>query len=123
MVHNIVHFEVPADDVERAKKFYQELFGWKIEPAQGGYNLITVGEPGPDGGMPNVFLGEGICGWTRQLQALKDDGYEGFISLETHVNPERFVLRLPSQMDLPACLAGRGKCIPDANESLRQRPP
>jgi predicted enzyme related to lactoylglutathione lyase len=27
----IVHFEVPADDIERAKKFYNELFGWKIE--------------------------------------------------------------------------------------------
>jgi predicted enzyme related to lactoylglutathione lyase len=27
----IVHFEVPADDVERSKKFYSDLFGWKIE--------------------------------------------------------------------------------------------
>jgi uncharacterized protein len=27
----IVHFEIPSDDVERAKKFYNDLFGWKIE--------------------------------------------------------------------------------------------
>ena len=27
----IVHFEIPADDVERAKKFYRNLFGWKME--------------------------------------------------------------------------------------------
>jgi hypothetical protein len=27
----IVHFEIPADDVERSKKFCNELFGWKIE--------------------------------------------------------------------------------------------
>jgi hypothetical protein len=27
----VVHFEIPADDVERAKKFYNDLFGWKIE--------------------------------------------------------------------------------------------
>ena len=27
----IVHFEIPVDDVERAKKFYNDLFGWKIE--------------------------------------------------------------------------------------------
>jgi uncharacterized protein len=27
----IVHFEIPADDIERAKKFYNSLFGWKIE--------------------------------------------------------------------------------------------
>jgi predicted enzyme related to lactoylglutathione lyase len=31
----IVHFEIPADDVERAKKFYGELFGWKIEKFTG----------------------------------------------------------------------------------------
>jgi uncharacterized protein len=27
----IVHFEIPADDVQRAKKFYSDLFGWKME--------------------------------------------------------------------------------------------
>jgi predicted enzyme related to lactoylglutathione lyase len=27
----IVHFEIPTDDLERAKRFYTELFGWKIE--------------------------------------------------------------------------------------------
>ncbi|HLA84963.1 MAG TPA: VOC family protein [Thermoguttaceae bacterium] len=28
----IVHFEIPADDISRARKFYADLFGWKIEP-------------------------------------------------------------------------------------------
>ncbi len=32
---SVVHFEIPADDVERAKKFYGELFGWKIEKFTG----------------------------------------------------------------------------------------
>ena len=27
----IVHFEIPSDDIERSKKFYNDLFGWKIE--------------------------------------------------------------------------------------------
>ena len=27
----IVPFEIPSDNIERAKKFYSELFGWKIE--------------------------------------------------------------------------------------------
>jgi predicted enzyme related to lactoylglutathione lyase len=27
----IVHFEIPSDDIERSKKFYDKLFGWKIE--------------------------------------------------------------------------------------------
>ena len=35
----IVHFEIPADDVERSRKFYSDLFGWKIEKW-----------PGTDGG-------------------------------------------------------------------------
>jgi uncharacterized protein len=29
----VVHFEIPADDVERGRKFYSSLFGWKIERA------------------------------------------------------------------------------------------
>jgi len=32
---SVVHFEIPADDVERARKFYGELFGWKIEQFTG----------------------------------------------------------------------------------------
>jgi predicted enzyme related to lactoylglutathione lyase len=31
MDHTIVHFEIPADDPDRASKFYQELFGWEIQ--------------------------------------------------------------------------------------------
>jgi uncharacterized protein len=27
----IVHFEIPSDDIERSKKFYNGLFGWHIE--------------------------------------------------------------------------------------------
>ena len=26
----VVHFEVPVDDVERAEKFYNKVFGWKL---------------------------------------------------------------------------------------------
>jgi uncharacterized protein len=35
----IVHFEIPADNVERSKKFYTELFGWSIEKWPGGENM------------------------------------------------------------------------------------
>jgi predicted enzyme related to lactoylglutathione lyase len=30
-IPSIVHFEIPADDVERARGFYSTLFGWRIE--------------------------------------------------------------------------------------------
>lgn len=39
----VVHFEIPADDVERAQKFYKSVFGWGINRAPGmDYTLITT---------------------------------------------------------------------------------
>ncbi len=42
----VVHFEIPADDLQRAKKFYETVFGWKIEkypmPEGEYYGLHTV---------------------------------------------------------------------------------
>jgi predicted enzyme related to lactoylglutathione lyase len=35
MDHTIVHFEIPADQPERAAKFYRELFGWDIKKFEG----------------------------------------------------------------------------------------
>jgi len=31
---NIAYFEIPADNVDRAKHFYHTLLGWKIEPTK-----------------------------------------------------------------------------------------
>jgi predicted enzyme related to lactoylglutathione lyase len=31
MEHTVVHFEIPADQPERAATFYRELFGWDIK--------------------------------------------------------------------------------------------
>jgi predicted enzyme related to lactoylglutathione lyase/uncharacterized protein YndB with AHSA1/START domain len=53
------HFEIHAENLERAKKFYTEVFGWafqKWENKQAGapeYYLITTGkdDPGINGGM------------------------------------------------------------------------
>ncbi len=53
----ITHFLIPAEDTERAKKFYTELFGWKIEKLPGPmeyYEISTTtqdGEVGLGGGM------------------------------------------------------------------------
>jgi uncharacterized protein len=58
MPNPILHFEIPADDVERAKAFYQRTFGWTITPfpMPPGEECLGVttrqkGEPGIDGGM------------------------------------------------------------------------
>lgn len=31
---NIAYFEIPAENVDRAKHFYHSLLGWKIEPTK-----------------------------------------------------------------------------------------
>jgi uncharacterized protein len=62
----VIHFEIPADDPQRALDFYQQVFGWKIEKWQGpvDYWLITTGEkdkPGIDGAiMQRANEGDGV---------------------------------------------------------------
>ncbi|MGH2395448.1 MAG: VOC family protein [bacterium] len=52
---SIVWFEIPADDVERAKKFYGALFGWKIEKFPGVTDYWHIdtgsGDRSRDGGL------------------------------------------------------------------------
>jgi predicted enzyme related to lactoylglutathione lyase len=31
MANNLSHFAIPADDVERARRFYEQVFKWRIE--------------------------------------------------------------------------------------------
>jgi hypothetical protein len=51
----IVWFEIPADNVERARRFYRALFGWKIELFQGMQDYWQIdtgaGQEGLNGGM------------------------------------------------------------------------
>ncbi len=35
MNHTVVHFEIPANDVQKLKSFYEQVFGWKIVQAGG----------------------------------------------------------------------------------------
>ena len=58
-MNRVIHFEIQADNIDRAKKFYEKTLGWKIEQAmtkdKGGmdYWMITTGNDGPgiNGGM------------------------------------------------------------------------
>ncbi len=89
--HTIVHFEIPADDVEKLRKFYAELFGWKIErwPGPSDYwTIMTVptdekGEPirpGVNGGLMkrqnpqhkpvNYILVESVDEYSKKIEAL-----------------------------------------------------
>ncbi len=62
MDHTVVHFEIPANDVEKLKAFYTELFGWKIKKYAGPIEYWTIetvpvdkkmepARPGVNGGL------------------------------------------------------------------------
>jgi predicted enzyme related to lactoylglutathione lyase len=59
----VIWFEIPADDPGRAIKFYEDVFGWKIEKWDGPFDywLITTGpdeEPGINGAIMTKEMGE-----------------------------------------------------------------
>jgi uncharacterized protein len=39
----IVHFEIPSDDIERSRNFYNKLFGWDIEKWTGSMPATAEG--------------------------------------------------------------------------------
>ena len=52
----VVHFEIPADEPERAAAFYGGVFGWQFQKWEGPveYWLVSTGgpeRPGIDGGL------------------------------------------------------------------------
>lgn len=57
-MNRVIHFEIQADDIERASKFYEKTLGWKIKQMmkeeEGGMDYwgVDTGEgPGISGGM------------------------------------------------------------------------
>ena len=89
--HTIVHFEIPADDVEKLRKFYGQLFGWKIEKMPGpveywGIQTVPVDEKGGpirlgvNGGMMkkqnpehkpvNYILVESVDEYIKKIESL-----------------------------------------------------
>jgi uncharacterized protein len=62
MSGEVGHFEIPADDPERARKFYSKTFGWKMNQMPGmDYTMVSTGAT-DDKGMPKEpgFIGGGI---------------------------------------------------------------
>jgi predicted enzyme related to lactoylglutathione lyase len=68
-IGSLVWFEIPADNLDRARKFYNALFGWKIAPfpgmqgpeAQKYLHIETGGtDASPDGGLTTREQIQGI---------------------------------------------------------------
>ena len=51
---NVVHVEIPAKNVEAAGKFYQALFGWKIQPVPEMDYILWEDGSGLGGGLSPV---------------------------------------------------------------------
>lgn len=53
---------------------------------------VHVKDAGPtgDGGARDVFLTTGLVDWEAQVRQLHADGYDGYLSLETHVTSDAF---------------------------------
>lgn len=62
MSGEVGHFEIPADDPARARKFYESTFGWKMNEMPGmDYTMVSTGAVN-DQGMPKEpgYIGGGI---------------------------------------------------------------
>lgn len=43
MAGQVVHFEIPVDDPERAQSFYRDVFGWRMDPMPDmSYTMVTT---------------------------------------------------------------------------------
>jgi predicted enzyme related to lactoylglutathione lyase len=70
MPNNVAHFDVDADDLARARRFYERVFGWRFRPwGPPDFFLITTGsdeDPGIGGALrkrAEPVTGEGVGGY------------------------------------------------------------
>lgn len=85
-MNRVVHFEIQADDVERAATFYREVFGWKIEkwdsPHMEYWMVMTAEkdskEPGIHGGLLKrpTELPKEACGSNAFVCTMAVDDYD-----------------------------------------------
>ncbi len=86
----VIHFEIVADNPERAMKFYKEVFGWEFNKWEGpqDYWLVKTGEdsqPGINGGLtPKTNQGSGNTGGriTNSIDVPSIDEFSNKISME-----------------------------------------
>jgi hypothetical protein len=61
MSGRVVHFEIPVDDDDRARTFYEKVFDWQLMPLpEMGYTLVTSGPSGDQGPTEPGFINGGL---------------------------------------------------------------
>lgn len=71
----IVHFEIPADNIERTNKFYGNLFGWKMEKMAGPMEYWTF--------RTTNDKGEQIIGGGIMKRQMPDQGITNYIGVDS----------------------------------------
>lgn len=68
-MNRVIHFEIQADDVERAAKFYERALGWKVTQA------MTKEKDGMDYWLLDTGTGPGIGGGLYRRPEKTDEQY------------------------------------------------
>ena len=70
MSGRVVHFELPFDDGERAREFYRQVFGWRLEEMPGMDYTLAMSGPVAAGGMPSEpgYINGGLFARGRELR-------------------------------------------------------
>jgi predicted enzyme related to lactoylglutathione lyase len=61
MAGRVVHFEIPYDNGDRARGFYEKAFGWQLTTVPDmGYTLVMSGPSGDQGPTEPGFINGGM---------------------------------------------------------------
>lgn len=85
MDHTIVHFERPANNVKKLRKFYAELFGWKIEKSRGPMDYWMIETVPVDEKMTPLRLGVNGGMYKKEHPENKPVNYISVESIEKYI--------------------------------------
>jgi uncharacterized protein len=96
--NNLVFFAIHADDLSKAQRFYERVFGWKFEPwGPPGFLLIATGDkqdPGIQGALQKRY---------ELVPGQRLTGYECTIGVEDIDATEKAVVANGGKVILPKC--------------------
>ena len=106
MPNKLAHFAIEADDVGRARAFYEAVFGWTFEPW----------------GPPDFYLiiGAGVHGALQQRPAPLNDGKRGF---ECSIAVDDLTASADAITQAGGVLLGAKVTIPSVGELMQFKDP
>jgi|ERR687892_364042 predicted enzyme related to lactoylglutathione lyase len=96
----IVHFEIPSENIERSKRFYNEMFGWNIEKWPGSEKM-------PDG-MEYWMItttddkgNKSLTGGMMKRQNLQQQGITNYVGVKSVQEHSSKVEQLGGKVVMP----------------------